>query len=117
MNLNCDVTSASTLARLLFYGDWGREPKIVQTFLDGSHSETIRVEGLSNPNGLAFQNGQLFVADSNFNNRTGGPHLMLYNVSRKQWQELKLSSSLTVSILANIHNHYTLMVSSFHSQI
>jgi hypothetical protein len=83
--------------RWLFFGDWGRSPKIVQSRLDGSHAEVILEANLSNPNGLAFHDGRLFLADSNYDNRTAGPRLKVYDVKKKLWQDLKLHANLTVS--------------------
>ena len=70
----------------------------MQSYLDGTQSEAILEEGLSNPNGLAFRAGQLFMADSNYDNRTTGPHLRVYNVEKKVWHDLKLSSNISVSV-------------------
>ncbi|KAK7497721.1 hypothetical protein BaRGS_00011116, partial [Batillaria attramentaria] len=63
--------------------------------LDIENGRVILDEGLSNPNGLTFHNGQVYVADSNYNNRTTGPHLKVYNVEKEYWQDLKLSSNIS----------------------
>nr|KAG5707173.1 hypothetical protein BaRGS_017857 [Batillaria attramentaria] len=96
----------------MFYGDWGRTPKIVQAHLDGSHSRVILDEGLSNPNGLTFHNGQVYVADSNYNNRTTGPHLKVYNVEKEYWQDLKLSSNISLPMGLAVRG-YTLYYSDW----
>ncbi|XP_048254821.1 uncharacterized protein LOC124138972 isoform X1 [Haliotis rufescens] len=80
----------------LFYGDWGKKPKIVASLLDGSKGDIILDSGLSNPNGLTFYNGHLYVADSNFNNLTSSPHLMVYDVYTATWQQLKLSTNVSL---------------------
>ncbi|XP_012940627.1 uncharacterized protein LOC101861747 [Aplysia californica] len=81
---------------LLFFGDWGKQPRISQSLLDGSQVKVILDKDLSNPNGLTFYDGNLYVADSNFNNKTSSPHLMLYNVESKAWTQLKLSSNVSL---------------------
>ncbi|BFZ13036.1 hypothetical protein BsWGS_16075 [Bradybaena similaris] len=80
----------------LFYGDWSKQPQIVQSFLDGSSPKVILNHNLSNPNGLSFYEGRLYIADSNFNNKTPSPHLMVFDAATGEWTPLKLSHNVSL---------------------
>ncbi|CAL1546461.1 unnamed protein product, partial [Lymnaea stagnalis] len=81
---------------LLFYGDWGKKPQIIQAQLDGSDRKVILDHELTHPNGLSFYEGRLYVADSNINNKSYAPHLMVYDVSTQEWTPLKLSNNFSI---------------------
>ncbi|GAB1599252.1 low-density lipoprotein receptor-related protein 6-like isoform X2, partial [Argonauta hians] len=78
----------------LYYTDWGTEPKVARTFLDGSEIEILKTEDLSSPNGLTVDNGQLYVTDSNYQNKTLGPQIWLFNMATNKWNQVSVTTDL-----------------------
>lgn len=76
--------------RHLYYSDWGENPRIVRTDLDGSNSIVIvNSTYVSNPNGLTLHNHHLFILDSNYNHRVNHAFLASFNMATQQWQEVE----------------------------
>ncbi|GFO27156.1 low-density lipoprotein receptor-related protein 4-like, partial [Plakobranchus ocellatus] len=82
----------------LFYVDSPEKEakKVYQSLLDGSESKVILDKGLSDPNGLSFYDGRLYVADSTRKNTSYSAHLMVYDTSMEEWTPLKLSTNVSL---------------------
>ena len=84
---------------VLFYVDSPLDgvKKIYKSLLDGSDIKVILDKGLSDPHGLSFDSGHLYVTDSVERNGTDSAQLMMYDVQLDEWTPFKLSNNVSVS--------------------
>lgn len=80
----------------LYFTDWGSEPKVVRTLLDGTEAEILKDEGLSSPNGLTVNNGQLYLTDSNYNNKTSGAQILVFSTATNEWKQINLMENIKI---------------------
>ncbi|KAI8790086.1 LRP4, partial [Biomphalaria glabrata] len=79
----------------MYYADLGKKAQIFQAQLDGSERRVLLDYDLASPTGLSFYEGRLYVADSNPNNKSYAPHLMVYDSTTTEWTHLKLSNNFS----------------------
>ncbi|KAK0061867.1 low-density lipoprotein receptor-related protein 4-like isoform X1, partial [Biomphalaria pfeifferi] len=80
----------------MYYADLGKKAQIFQAQLDGSERRVLLDYDLASPTGLSFYEGRLYVADSNPNNKSYAPHLMVYDATTTEWTHLKLSNNFSI---------------------
>ena len=99
--------------RYLYFTDWGSEPKVVRTLLDGTEAEILKEEGLSSPNGLTVDNGQLYLTDSNYNNKTSGAQILVFSTATNEWKQMYVAENLKVGLRSNTVYTQQLLLTSW----
>lgn len=69
---------------------------MVRTLLDGTHPTVLLQSQLSNPNGIAVARDTVYVADSNYNNRTEMAEVFIYHTANNTGERLVIEEKVKV---------------------
>jgi hypothetical protein len=81
----------------MYYSDWGSKPKVVRARLDGTGAATLLDTQVSNPNGIALRNGQVYIVDSNYDKKMAAAQILIYKPEVAMLQSLRSRGNLSVS--------------------
>ncbi|CAH1780232.1 unnamed protein product [Owenia fusiformis] len=91
--------------KYLYYSELGQSPRIIQTWLDGSHAKVVKNTKLSNPNTLTVAHGRLYCVDSNYDQKIEAPLISVFDADLDRWQHISMNEHLQVPFGLSVHGN------------